>query len=223
VKTPLTPEARYLQSCRKEFWQEVFRFEADYLAERIRPCREVLSVGCGPAVIEGELRKRGFEVTGLDVSRQALNRAPDQLRAVAARAEEMPFPEASFDAVVSVVSLQFVEDFRKALAAAAFVLRPGGRIVAMLLNPESEFFRAKMADPDSYVRRIRHRDLREIEVAAKSHFKIRTEYTLGWKDGSITENRRREDSVLYVLWGTKKTRAGGKPADVEGSGACGSW
>jgi SAM-dependent methyltransferase len=221
----LTPEARYLQSCRKEFWQEVFRFEADYLAERIRPCREVLSVGCGPAVIEGELRKRGFEVTGLDVSRQALSLAPDRERAVAARAEEMPFSEASFDAVVSVVSLQFVEDFRKALAASAFVLRPGGRIVAMLLNPESEFFRTKMADPDSYVRRIRHRDLREIEAAAKSHFEIRTEYTLGWKDGSITESRRREEAILYVLWGTKKIRArpGGKPADGEGSESCGSW
>lgn len=220
MKNPLTEEERYLRSCRKKFWREVFRFEADYLAERIRPCREVLSVGCGPAVIESELRKRGFEVTGLDVSPQALNLAPDRGRAVAARAEEMPFPEASFDAVVSVVSLQFVEDFRKALAAAAAVLRPGGRIVAMLLNPESEFFRVKTADPDSYVRRIRHRNLREIEAAARCHFEIRTEYTLGWKDGKITESCGRQNSVLYVLWGTKKNRArtGERPPSGKGSG-----
>jgi len=165
---------RYAESCRKEFWQEVFQLELAYLTEHLKGCRDVLSVGCGPAFIEGALAKRGFNVTGLDVSQEALNRAPDNVRTVAARAEDMPFPDSSFDAVVYVVSLQFVDDHRKAMKKSAAVLRPGGMIVVMLLNPESEFFKRKLLDPNSYVRRIRHTDLREIEDVIAEDYGIRT-------------------------------------------------
>jgi ubiquinone/menaquinone biosynthesis C-methylase UbiE len=106
---------RYIESCRKEFWQKVFQLELEYLIEHLEGCRDVLSVGCGPAIIEGALAERGFNVTGLDVSQEALNCAPDKVRTVVARAEDMSFPESSFDAVIYVASLQFVDDYRKAL------------------------------------------------------------------------------------------------------------
>jgi hypothetical protein len=64
---------RYIESCRKEFWQKVFQLELEYLIEHLKGCSGVLSVGCGPAIIEGGLAERGFNVTGLDVSQEALN------------------------------------------------------------------------------------------------------------------------------------------------------
>ena len=115
---------RYLGSCRNEFWQKVFQLELAYLIQHMQGCRDVLSVGCGPAIMEGGLARRGFNVTGLDVSQEALNCAPDQVRTVASRAEDMSFPESSFDAVIYVASLQFVEDYRKALQKSVSVLRP---------------------------------------------------------------------------------------------------
>lgn len=194
---------RYFESCRKEFWQKVFQLELKYLCEHLEGCHDVLSVGCGPAIIEGELAKRGFNVTGLDVSQEALNCAPDIVRTVAARAEDMPFPESSFDAVIFVVSLEFIEKYRKAIVKARQVLRSNGRLIVMLLNPESDFFKGKISDPNSFVRKIRHPDLNEIENEIAQKFSVRTEYFLGVKGDTIFESRDTANAVLYVIRATK--------------------
>jgi hypothetical protein len=55
---------------------------------------------------------------GLDVSAETLDGAPDGLRAVVGRAEELSFPDHAFDAVIFVASLQFVDDYRQAVAEA---------------------------------------------------------------------------------------------------------
>ena len=140
---------RYLKSCQTEFWQGVFRAELDYLTRHLEGSEDILSVGCGPAIIESGLSERGFRVTGLDVSRETLNCAPDRIRTVAARAEDMPFPESSFDAVIYIASLQFIEDFRKAIEKTERVLRPDGKLIVMLLNPGSTFFRDRVRNANS--------------------------------------------------------------------------
>jgi len=195
---------KYLQACRTEFWHEVFRVELEYLVRHLEGSRDVLSVGCGPAIIEAGLAERGFRVTGLDVSQEALHRAPDRVRTVVARAENMPFLEFSFDAVISVASLQFIEDYGKAIEETTRVLRPEGKLIVMLLNPESDFFRGKLHDPNSYVRRIRHTDLREIEDAIATNYSVQTEYLLGVKGDSLFESRDATNAVLRVVRGTKK-------------------
>jgi ubiquinone/menaquinone biosynthesis C-methylase UbiE len=115
----------------------------------------------------------------------------------------MPFPASSFDAVISVVSLQFVESYRQMLEKSASVLRPGGRIVVMLLNPESVFFKEKLRDSDSYVRRIRHASIPDIEEAMAENFQVRAEYFMGVKRGELFKSRDPDYAALYVLSGTK--------------------
>jgi len=198
---------RYLESCRNEFWQKVFQLELQYLIQHMEGCRDVLSVGCGPAIIEGGLAKRGFNVTGLDVSQEALNCAPDQIRTVASRAEDISFPDSSFDAVIYVASLQFVEDYRKALEKSASVLRPNGKIIVMLLNPESKFFKDRFHDPGSYVSKIRHTDLKAMEDVIAGSFAVRTEYFLGVKDNEVFESANAADAALYIILGTKRASA----------------
>ena len=199
-----TTMERYLESCRTEFWEKVFQAEQDYLIRHLKGRREVLSVGCGPAIIEGGLERSGFSVTGLDVSREALDRAPDGIRTVAGRAEEMPFPEGTFDAVIFVASLQFIENYTAALREAAKVLRPGGRIIVMLLNPRSGFVRQRLNDPDSYVQKLRHADLEEIEEVMNRDFDLRTEYFLGIDKGQICDASDPDQATLYVLRGEKR-------------------
>lgn len=195
---------RYLESCRTEFWQGVFRAELDDLARHLEGSEDILSVGCGPAIMESGLSERGFRVTGLDVSRETLNCAPDRLRTVAARAEEMPFPESTFDAVIYIASLQFIENYREAIEKTARVLRPDGKLIAMLLNPESAFFRDRVRDTRSYVHKIRHRDIDEIERVIAEKFQVRAEYFLGVEGERIFESGDASEAALYVIRGTRK-------------------
>lgn len=195
---------RYRKSCDTEFWQNVFRAESDYLLRYLKGCQTVLSVGCGPAIIEATLSKHGFRVTGLDVTPEVLGCAPDGVRTVVARAEDMPFPPASFDAVIFVASLQFIEDWRKAVAQAARVLRHGGRLIVMLLNPASAFFQEQLRDPHSYVRKIRHLDVKEIAEAISKQFDVQTEYFLGINGTTLFESQDPASAALYVIKGVRK-------------------
>ena len=195
---------RYMQSCRTEFWQRIFRIELEYILKHLVKGEEVLSVGCGPAIIESALSECGFSITGLDVSQEALDCAPDSVRTVAARAEDMPFPASSFDAVIYVASLQFIENYRKAIEETTRVLRPEGTLLVMLLNPESNLFKARLRDPNSYVRKMRHTDLREIEEVIAENYGVHREYFLGVKGDAIFESRDVPDAVLYIIKGTRK-------------------
>ena len=202
----------YMQSCQTDFWKAIFQAEIEYLLEHLAGCEDVLSVGCGPAIIESALSERGFRMTGVDISQEALDRAPDKIRTVAASAEDMPFPESSFDAVIYMASMQFIEDYRKAMKKTARVLRPKGRLIVMLLNPESGFFKGKFRDPNSYVRKIRHTGLNEIENVIVEDFSVQTEFFLGIKEDAIFESRDVADAALYIIRGTRKLLEKGKEA-----------
>jgi ubiquinone/menaquinone biosynthesis C-methylase UbiE len=203
---------KYVQSCKTQFWQKVLQVELEYLVRHLEGSSKVLSVGCGPAIIEGGLAKHGFRVTGLDVSQEALNYAPDQVRTVAARAEDMPFPESSFDAVIYVVSLQFIEDYHKAIERTAHVLRLNGKLIVMLLNPESAFFKERVRNPASYVSKIKHKSLGEIQTEIARHFYVRTEYFLGVRGGEIFVTREPAEACLFVVVGVLKPRGEHKEA-----------
>ena len=57
--------SKYLDSCKTEFWKKVFKAELDYILKELKGYRNILSVGCGPAIIEGELSEHGFDITGI--------------------------------------------------------------------------------------------------------------------------------------------------------------
>lgn len=95
------------------------------------PGARALDIGCGAGFLSNPLAAAGFDVVGLDASAESL--------AVAARhdptgrvhyqrgnALQLPFPDASFDAVCAMDFLEHVEDPARAIAQAARVLRPGG-------------------------------------------------------------------------------------------------
>lgn len=194
-----TETERYLKSCASDFWQQVFEAELQYLLQHLQPTDEILSVGCGPAIMERRLTDQGFLVVGLDVSREALACAGDAIRAVAAPAEEMPFPDASFDVVLYIASLQFIDEYRTALQRTAAVLRPGGRLIALLLNPASGFFRERYANCESYVRKLKHTDLAAIEKTASEWFETSGEYCLGVDGNRLFESADPEEAALYII------------------------
>jgi ubiquinone/menaquinone biosynthesis C-methylase UbiE len=195
---------KYLESCRSEFWQEVFRKETEYLLTALKDCKNILSVGCGPAIIERELQENGFNVVGLDVSKEALKGAPDSIRTAVGSAEEMKFDNANFDAVIYVASLQFIDNYKQAIQETARVLKPNGKLIAILLNPMSEFFEMKRRQADSYINKIKHPYLAPIKKAIQKQFSlIKTEYYLGIRNEQIFESQDPKSAVLYVIQGIK--------------------
>jgi ubiquinone/menaquinone biosynthesis C-methylase UbiE len=194
---------KYLQSCKTDFWMKVFKAELEYILRELKGAKDVLSIGCGPAIIETGLAEHGFNVTGLDISKEALEQAPDSIRTVTGSAKNMDFEDCSFDAVIYVASLQFVEKYKEAVKQTARVLRPAGRMLAMLLNPESEFFKEKIKNPNSYVNKIKHTDLKEIERTIAEYFAVKTEYFLGIKGQDIFEAKNPNLASLYVIKGEK--------------------
>ncbi|MBN2313250.1 MAG: class I SAM-dependent methyltransferase [Sedimentisphaerales bacterium] len=194
----------YLKSCKTEFWSNVFKAELEYILEELKGTKEVLSVGCGPAIIEAGLAEQGFNVTGLDISNEVLNQAPDSIRTVVGPAENMDFEDGSFDAVIYVASLQFIKRYQEAIRKTVDVLRPDGKLIVMLLNPVSEFFKEKLKNPGSYVNKIKHINLCEIEAIIAKYFIVKTEYFLGIRERDIFETRNPKLSSLYVIKGDKK-------------------
>ena len=194
---------KYLSSCQSKFWSQVFDAELTFLLKYLHPEDDILSVGCGPAIIERGLMEKGFSVTGLDVSQEAIACGPDSIRAVIAPAEKMPFPEATFDAVLFIVSLQFIADYRQALAESSRVLRPNGRVLALLLNPDSEFYKKKQLEVDSYVRKIKHTNIDKIKSTMAEMFKMKGEYFLGILGEQVFPSDETATAALYAVRGIK--------------------
>ena len=194
----------YLETCQSPFWREVFEKELDYLLRALKGHKKILSVGCGPAIIERGLQENGFNITGLDVSKEAIEGAPDSIRTVIGSAENMDFPDSSFDASIYVVSLQFIEDYEKAIEETQRVLMPHGKIVIMLLNTKSRFFNENIKDPESYMNNIKHKDFDIVTKAIEKYFSIQTEYYLGIKGQKIFPSNDHLLASLFIIQGTKK-------------------
>jgi ubiquinone/menaquinone biosynthesis C-methylase UbiE len=104
---------------------------------------DVLEVGCGNGMIWRENLDRippGWRLTLTDLSPGMVETARgvlgDRATYVATDVQELPFGEASFDAVIANHMLFHVEDRPRALGEIARVLRPGGQFRATTIGLE---------------------------------------------------------------------------------------
>lgn len=122
-------------------------------AAAIVPGDHVLDVACGTGVLAREAAGRvgpSGEIVGLDVNRGMLAVAGERASTIAWRegaAETLPFPDGSFDVVVSQFGLMFFQDRRAAVREMRRVLRPGGRLAIAVWDtlPSMPAFAAEVA------------------------------------------------------------------------------
>ena len=100
------------------------------------PSDTVLDVATGTGAVALELlRRKGCAVVGLDQSAQMLEvarrRLPDGVRLVEGEADELPFPDASFDALTFTYLLRYVDDPAATVRELARVVRPGGTVAGL--------------------------------------------------------------------------------------------
>ena len=102
----------------------------------------VLDVATGTAgvALHWTDRARHVQVTGVDLTEQMLRRGRenverqgrgDRIRLLLGRAEALPFPDATFDAVTFTYLLRYVDDPAATLGELARVLKPGGALASL--------------------------------------------------------------------------------------------
>lgn len=110
---------------------------------QLRAGSRVLDVACGNGNAALAAARRFCEVTAIDYVPALLARAAERSQAerlavtfMEADAERPPFPDGSFDAVLSTFGVMFAPDQARAARELMRVARPGGRIALASWTPE---------------------------------------------------------------------------------------
>ena len=125
--------SRYMESSAREFYERL----------NVAPGCQLLDVGCGSGQLALIAAKDGLEVTGVDIANNLVERARARAQAEGlqacfeeADAEALPYEDASFDVVVSLIGAMFAP--RPDLVAKELlrVCMPGGTIAMANWTPQ---------------------------------------------------------------------------------------
>jgi len=110
---------------------------------RVQSGQRVLDVGCGTGPVAVTAARKGARVTGLDLTPELLERARENSRIAEVDiewrqgdAEELPFPDNTFDVVLSQFGHMFAPRPEVAVAEMLRVLKPGGTVAFSTWPPE---------------------------------------------------------------------------------------
>ena len=173
-----TEAASYDAFCTTPLGQYVDRTERELLLALLQPGpgEHLIDLGCGTGAYAVALAELGCVVTGVDLSRGMLERARAKARPgldtrfLEADLARLPLPDASFDAALLQVTLEFVAEPAAVFLEAMRILRPGGRLVVGLIHgpgPWARSYREKaLQHPDSVYRHAHFWTRPELETVA---------------------------------------------------------
>jgi ubiquinone/menaquinone biosynthesis C-methylase UbiE len=100
----------------------------------------ILDLGCGPGVYTTALLERGWRLWGVDLAPKMLQVAKGRTEGrpgagfAVGQTTRLPFRPGSFDAVVCIGVMAYVEDERQTIKEIARMLKPGGCAVIQIAN-----------------------------------------------------------------------------------------
>jgi ubiquinone/menaquinone biosynthesis C-methylase UbiE len=198
---------------------EHYRAWASLLAGKIPPGSRILEVAPGPGYLAIELAKRGYGVTGLDISRTFVGIAKRNAAEAGVEADfrlgnasDMPWEAESFDALACTAAFKNFAEPARALMEMERVLKPGG--AAWILDLKRE---ASDRDIDAYLEReMRLKGWTKLWMGwTFKHFLRRRAYGRAqWEvflaQTAFAEKRISETGIGFELW-LVKGGAHGKP------------
>ena len=179
---------------RRSLWDVLDEVKFGYLRPIIpRSGGSALEVGCGSARLLGMLARLGWNTTGVDFTRSALDLAQGRFQAealdstwVRADCYRLPFPDGSYDLVASTGLLEHFADPAPIVSEMLRVLRSGGVFYSDIVPRKFSLLRAldklgnRNGDTKIYERAFSRRDiemfvssftaLREIRVSPAGVF-----------------------------------------------------
>ncbi|MEZ4791364.1 MAG: class I SAM-dependent methyltransferase [Flavobacteriales bacterium] len=130
--------------------------------------RDILDAGCGTGGTLGAIRREfpGARLNGLDIAQQACDftRSKTGASVTLGSVDALPYPEASFDALVSSDVLGYAIDLDAAIAGFLRVLRPGGLCVINLAA-----YQWMLSYHDRAVGQVRRFHRREVLALLRRH------------------------------------------------------
>ena len=108
-----------------------------------KPGQCILDVATGTGWASRRVAAFGAEVTGIDIAEGLLDAAREladeqnlDIDYKLADAEELPFPDDSFDGVISTFGVMFASDQEAAIREIARVCKPGARLAVAAWRPD---------------------------------------------------------------------------------------
>jgi len=125
---------KFIGFCDSDFGKKVMKKEAGYIYNELSDCERILDIGCGIGSFEQNLPS--LNIIGLDSSEEMLKEARKRSDKafILCNAEHLGFKDSTFDAVFTVTTLEFLEDYRGAVKEMARVTKPYSKVLAMVLK-----------------------------------------------------------------------------------------
>lgn len=127
-----------------KWYLDFYPYLLDRVPVRTMRGQQVLEVGLGYGTLGQKIAEAGSTYTGLDVAEKPVQMMNYRMQvqglsghAVQGSMLNCPFPDASFDAVVSIGCFHHTGDLQRCLDETWRVLQPGGRAFLMVYNQNS--------------------------------------------------------------------------------------
>ncbi len=154
----------------------------------------VLDIGCGEGRYARNLAAKGALVTGIDPVEAFIARARSlhpEGAYVVAPGESLPLPSASFDVVLSYLSIVDIRDYAAAIREMSRVVKPDGRIVVATISNMASPSDGWVKDPSgTKLHRPVDRYMEEFEL------------DLAWRGIHIVNYHRPLSAILAVFFGS---------------------
>lgn len=201
---------RFVGFYESDFGREIMLREVEYIRIEMKDFNLIVDIGCGIGEFEKYLSE--FDIIGLDISvemmREARNRSDGMF--IIGDLNHLMFRESKIEAVFSVATLEFIENHYEAIKEIHRVLKKNGKILAMIINPKSDYFNEEIKDPQDYFRKIKIGGLDDIRNPISKFFRIiKEEYFLGIKDKQVFETNEERYASMYVIVAEKQPPPGG--------------
>ena len=131
----------------------------DFLARTnlLTPGDRILEIGCGIGTVVAELARQGYEAMGTDISQVAIEygRAKySNVRLEVQPAEELPYPDGTFDVVLSFDLFEHIARIDRHVGEVQRVLKPGGHYLFETPNKLSNVIAETLACKSLKWRRV---------------------------------------------------------------------
>lgn len=160
--------------------EDNFRLRRDAavaMVQRLAPSSaRVIDLGCGAGPVVSALRQRGIDVIGVDYAEDMLDNARTRLRAMGlddtrlyqGDCRQTGYPRATFDVVVCLGVISYIDDYADVLREIHRLLRPGGTMIVSYRN----VFNPLASDPVALMKYLARKLLRRGDSVATEKFRI---------------------------------------------------